>query len=125
MTTPGTYVVSYSYTSQNGKLATLDITITITAADAPVIAEKSGITKEFMEGDAAPDFKTLVTITDPVDGVITVTDAMVDTSLVNMNLIGTFRVTYSYTSSSGKTTTFDIVFRINEKVVEFGNCDPN
>jgi len=125
MTDVGTFVVNYAYTSQSGKTANLTITITITAADAPVIAEKTGIVKEYMAGDAAPNFKAMVTITDPVDGVITVTDAMVDTSKVNMNQVGTFRVTYSYTSTSGKTTTFDIVFRINEKVVEFGNCDPN
>lgn len=125
MTTPGTFVVTYTYTSAAGKTATLSITFTINAADAPVIAEVTGIIKEFVEGDPAPDFKTLVTITDPVDGVITVTDDMVDTSRVNMNLVGTFRVTYTYTSSSGKTTSFDIVFRVNEKVIEFGNCDPN
>ncbi len=125
MTTPGTYSVIFNYTGGNGLSASLTITITITAADAPVIAEVPGIIKEYEEGDTAPDFTALVTITDPIDGVIAVTPSMVDVSKVNMNVVGTFRVTYSYTSTSGKTTTFDIVFRINEKVIEFGNCDPN
>lgn len=125
MTTPGTFVVTYTYESQSGKTATLSITITITAADAPVIAEVPSIIKEYMEGDDAPDFTKMVTITDPIDGVITVTSAMIDTTKVDMNKIGTFRVTYSYTSSSGKSTSFDIVIRINERVVAFGNCDPN
>jgi hypothetical protein len=125
MLTPGTFVVSFTYTNANNLSASLDITITINAADAPVISEVASIVKEYEQGDTAPDFKTLVTITDPIDGTITVTDAMVDVSKVDMNTVGTFRVTYTYTSTSGKTATFEIVFRVNEKVVEFGNCDPN
>ncbi len=125
MATVGTFVITYTFTNANSQTVTLDLTFTINAADAPVIAEVANIVKEYEEGDTAPDFKTLVTITDPVDGVITVTDQMINMTNVNMNAVGTFRVTYSYTSSSGKTTTFEIVFRVNEKIVEFGNCDPN
>jgi ABC-type glycerol-3-phosphate transport system substrate-binding protein len=92
---------------------------------APVITENTGAIKEFIQGDAAPDFTTYVTITDAVDGNVTVTLDMIDLSNVNMNAVGTFRVTYSYTNSSGLTTSYDIVFTVNENVVVFGDCDPN
>lgn len=92
---------------------------------APRIQEKTDIQKQFTQGDDAPDFKSYVTITDDVDGTITVTDAMVDTSQVDMETIGTFRVTYTYTNSNGKTTNYDIVIRIVEEENLFGNCDPN
>jgi fructooligosaccharide transport system substrate-binding protein len=92
---------------------------------APRIQEKADIQKQFTQGDEAPDFKSYVTITDDVDGTITVTDAMVDTSQVDMDQIGTFRVTYTYTNSKGKTTNYDIVIRIVEEENLFGNCDPN
>ncbi len=74
MATVGTFVITYTFTNANSQTVTLDLTFTINAADAPVIAEVANIVKEYEEGDTAPDFKTLVTITDPVDGVITVTD---------------------------------------------------
>ncbi|TVP85092.1 MAG: extracellular solute-binding protein [Acholeplasmataceae bacterium] len=92
---------------------------------SPVITEIAGIQKEFIQGDDVPDFTTYVTIVDDIDGVVTVTTDMIDLSRVNMNVIGTFRVTYSYTNSVGQTTEYDIVIRIIEPLDLFGNCDPN
>jgi hypothetical protein len=92
---------------------------------APVITENTTLQKTFTQGDAAPNFLSYVTITDAVDGQITVTEDMIDLTLVDMNKVGTFRVTYSYTNSSGLTTTYDIVFTIEELVIVFGDCDPN
>jgi len=130
MNAPGTFIVTYSYTNSAGKSASISITFTITAAivvepGSPIITEVPNIEKDLYQGDPAPDFTTMVTITDPVDGNITVTQSMIDVSRVNMSVIGTFRVTFSYTNSAGKTTSYDIVFRVNEKIIEFGNCDPN
>ncbi len=129
MSVVGTFVVTYSFTNSSGIAATYSITFTIQEAEvepsAPVITEVANIVKDLFQGDAAPNFLSMVTITDPQDGSIVVTTEMVDTSRVNMNVIGTFRVTYTVTNSFNKTSTYDIVFRVNEKVVEFGNCDPN
>jgi ABC-type glycerol-3-phosphate transport system substrate-binding protein len=90
-----------------------------------VITEKTDVLKVFTASSAAPDFTTYVTITDEIDGNVTVTPDMVDVSKVNMSAVGTFRVTYTYTNSSGLTTKYDIVFTINEEAKVFGNCDPN
>jgi hypothetical protein len=97
----------------------------IDTPEAPVIVENTDIVKQFTQGDDVPDFTTYVTITDKVDGNITVTEDMIDLSRVNMDLVGTFRVTFSYTNSQGLTTNYDIVIRIIEVVDLFGNCDPN
>lgn len=129
MNVVGTFVVMYSFTNSSGISGTLSITFTIqedpVEPGSPVITEVANLVKDLNQGDPAPDFTTMVTITDPQDGNITVLPSMIDTSRVNMSIVGTFRVTYSFTNSFGKTTTYDIVFRVNEKVIVFGNCDPN
>lgn len=129
MNVVGTFVVTYTYTNTSGITGTLSITFTIqedpVEPSAPVITEVANLVKDLFQGDPAPDFTTMVVVNDAQDGPITVTAAMIDTSRVNMSAIGTFRVTYTVTNSFGKTSTYDIVFRVNEKVVEFGNCDPN
>lgn len=93
--------------------------------EAPTITANSNVVFEYTQGDQAPDFKTFVTITDPVDGNVTVTDAMVDTSSVNMSIVGSFNVTYTYTSTSGKSASLVLTFIVNAPVDLFGNCDPN
>jgi uncharacterized repeat protein (TIGR02543 family) len=42
--------------------------------EAPTITAKNDIVLEYTQGDSEPDFKTFVTIEDPVDGTVTVTD---------------------------------------------------
>ena len=129
MNTAGTFTVTYTYTNTGGKTTTFTITFTVNEPSvevgSPIITEVTTLSKDLYQGDALPDFSQYVTITDPLDGDITVTSNMIDSTRANMAAIGTFRIIYSYTNSGGKTSTFEIVFRVNEKVVEFGNCDPN
>jgi uncharacterized repeat protein (TIGR02543 family) len=93
--------------------------------EAPTITANAGNILTYTQGDDAPDFKTFVTITDPTDGNITVTDAMVNTTNVNMNIVGSFVVVYSYTSTSDKSASLSLTFTIEAPVDLFGNCDPN
>ena len=66
----------------------------------------------FAAGATAPDWKTYVTISDLEDGSITVTDAMVDATDVNMNVAGTYDVVYTVTDNGGNTVTRTIVITI-------------
>ncbi len=129
MNQTGVFSVVYTYTNSSGNTATKSILFTITPNDDllifPEITEVSGLNKEFIQGDEAPDFSTYVTIKDALDGDIPVNNLTMDISNVDMSSVGTFPVIYQYTNSVGNKTTYTIVFRVTELVIEFGNCDQN
>lgn len=129
MLEPGVFSVVYSYTNNSGNTESLSILFTITKDESvnifPVITETNNLPKEFTQGDTAPDFSKYVTITDALDGNIALSNLTMDTTNVNMSSIGTFTVIYQYTNSAGNKTTYSIVFRIINLVIDFGNCDQN
>lgn len=130
LNTPGSYTITLSVTDSGDKTTTATINLTVEADNiddpaAPTIALKPSVVLDYEQGDDLPDFTSFVTITDPVDGTVAVTSAMINSTSANMSVVGTFVVTYSYTSSSGKSTSFNVTFRVNAPVDLFGNCDPN
>jgi len=73
---------------------------------APIIVGDEKITLE--ENQSFPDWKSLITVSDEEDGEITVTDAMIDASQVNISKIGTYYVYYTVKDSNGLESKFTL-----------------
>ena len=69
----------------------------------------------FAAGATAPDWKTYVTINDLEDGVITVTDAMVDATDVDLTTAGTYDLVFTVTDSGANTVTRTIEITVLEE----------
>lgn len=64
-----------------------------------------------------PDWKTLITATDDEDGVITITDAMIDTSNLDITTIGSYEVIYSVPDSKDLVSTFILEVIVEAPIV--------
>ena len=101
----GTYPLTYSVTDSSGNTSSVTVQITIADRTKPVIKASSPI--YFLEGDATPDYLSLATATDNYDG--DVTDRItVNSSAVNLNVVGTYNVIYTVSDLQGNTTSLTI-----------------
>ena len=117
MSTVGTFDVSFTVPDSSGNFASVYITITILDITAPVITEVAALLIEFESGATAPDWKTYITALDDIDGNITITDAMVDTTNVDMDTVGTFDIVFTVEDVAGNSSTTTITITIIEAVV--------
>ena len=67
--------------------------------EAPVITLVSGKATTFIKGTEMPDFKTYFTATDLEDGEYEITDDMIDIGDLDMNVPGTYEITFTVTDS--------------------------
>lgn len=74
---------------------------------APILSGDQSITLEIHS--ELPDWKTLITATDKEDGLITITDAMIDASDVDISTIGSYEVIYNVPDSQDLISTFILV----------------
>ena len=117
MSKAGTYDVTYKVADSEGKESTITIKIKVLEeADtaAPVLAEAAGIVKEYDQFGEAPDLTKLVTATDVVDGEITITSKMIETT-ADINTAGTYEVKYTVKDSSGNVATLTITLVVKDK----------
>jgi hypothetical protein len=112
MDTVGTFDVIYAVSDYRENESTETIIFTINDTTAPVITVSNSAQFELLSGTTEPDWTTYITANDNYDGVITITDAMVDGSEVDMNTIGTFEVYFSVEDSSGNEATESITVTI-------------
>ena len=63
-----------------------------------------------------PDFKTYFTATDLEDGEYEITDDMIDIGDLDMNVPGTYEITFTVTDSHGVSTTKSISVNVIEEV---------
>lgn len=82
--------------------------------DDPVVSNVADKQMTFGVGSTAPDWKTYISIFDKEDGVIAVTDAMVDDSAVDMDTVGTFDIVYTVTDSANNEVTHSITISVIE-----------
>lgn len=82
--------------------------------DDPVVSNVADKQMTFAKGSTAPDWKTYISIFDKEDGVIEVTDAMVDASEVDMDTVGTFDVVYTVKDSANNEVTHTITLTVIE-----------
>ena|GEM_PF-1388325 len=129
MNTAGTFDVIFTATDAAGNTATRTITITIepdtTDTTPPVITLNTTKPMVFTEGDPEPNWLEYITAADDVDGEITITLSHVNKAQVNMNAVGTFNVVFTVSDASGNEAIRTINITITQKVIAFGDCDPN
>ena len=117
MNTVGTFDVSFTVPDSSGNFASVYITITVLDITAPVITEVPALLIEFESGATAPDWKTYITAVDDIDGNITITDAMVDTIVVDMDTVGTFDLVFTVEDAVGNVSTTTITITVIEAVI--------
>lgn len=89
-------------------VTTVETTEDATDETAPVIAAVDGAVLSYTVDSSEPDYTTLVTANDDVDGDITITSAMVDSTAVDMSVAGSYDVVYTVTDVAGNTATLTI-----------------
>ncbi len=112
--TPGDYIVTLSATDIFGNVGTQQITVTVNDITPPSFSGPLSI--ELQIGDEIPNFKTLVTVVDNKDGVITLVDEHVDSTNVNFNAVGDYQVYYTVLDEAGNEGIFSIDVKIIEKI---------
>jgi hypothetical protein len=85
------------------------------ANENPVITEEEDIKTTYKLGDEAPDLKAFITADDLEDGLIEITDAMVNDGGLDMNTAGEYTVVYTVTDSEGGTATYELVIKVIEE----------
>ncbi len=110
----GTFDVIYSVEDEAGnKSEPYILTITIIDGKAPTIVLSEGAVLFYAEDSVEPDWNVLVDLNDDHDTTLTVS---VDDSLVDMNNIGTFVVSYNTTDSVGnEANSLDVTITIYDK----------
>jgi oligopeptide transport system substrate-binding protein len=98
---PGVYNVVYTVTDLAGNVGTITRTVTVLDTTAPVITGVAGLS--YVIGDPAPNYLTGVSATDNVDGDITA-DIVVNSSAVNLTVVGVYAITYTVEDSSENET---------------------
>ena len=117
MSKAGTYNVVYKVADSEGKESTITIQIKVLEEKdtaAPVLAEAADIVKEYDQFGTAPDLTKLVTANDVVDGPITITKSMIETT-ADINTAGTYEVKYTVKDSSGNVATLTITLVVKDK----------
>ncbi|HPR39500.1 MAG TPA: DUF5011 domain-containing protein, partial [Oscillospiraceae bacterium] len=114
-TRTGTYRITYSVTDSNGGTAKVTRTVTVKSNTRPVIKRNGSSSVRIVVGTDYVDAGA--TATDAEDGDLTA--AIVTTSTVNTEKVGTYRVTYTVTDSNGGTskTTRTVIVKANTKPV--------
>ena len=85
----------------------------LTMQDAePVVTNVSNKQTTFGPDATAPDWKTYITVNDTEDGVIEVTDAMVNATAVNFAVPGDYDVVYTVTDDGGNEVTHTITIKV-------------
>lgn len=111
LTATGVYTVTLSLTDSGGNSISKDLTYQVLMDEPPNITVDntkitSGVVGVLTE---KPDWTTYYTVTDDVDGAITVTSDMI-TDDVDLNQVGTYEVLLTVTDSGGNTESEAIVF---------------
>lgn len=107
---PGQYNVVYTVEDLAGNVQTVTIKVTVKDETAPVIAGVQGL--QYVIGDPAPNYLTGVTATDNVDGAITA--ITVDSSAVNLTVVGVYAIVYSAKDSSNNSTSVNSYIQVKQ-----------
>jgi hypothetical protein len=109
----GTYTVTVSLTDVEGNVATQTFNVTVILDPSPILVDLQ-LETVFELGSAAPDFTTYITANDDVDGAITITTAMIDSTSVDMNIEGVYDVVFTVTDTDVNTSTLTITITVQD-----------
>jgi M6 family metalloprotease-like protein len=101
----GTYQISISTTDTSNNRTTITLPVTIVDLAAPVITSLYE-TISIEQGSTSVDLVSFISAFDNVDGIISVTTDMIDFGSFNINLSGTYELTYYIYDSSQNYTSF-------------------
>ena len=116
MNAAGEYDVLFSVPDSDGAVATYTLKIKVLETKdttPPVLAEKDDLEKE-IDQFTEIDLLTAITATDDVDGEIVIKAKMISGE-VNVNVAGTYEVTYTVWDSSGNVSTLTLTFVVKDK----------
>lgn len=80
--------------------------------DEPVVSNVANKQTTFGPDATAPDWKTYISVNDTEDGVIAVTDAMVNASAVNFAVPGNYDIVYTVEDNGGNSVTHTITIKV-------------
>ncbi|MFH0766546.1 MAG: immunoglobulin-like domain-containing protein [Bacillota bacterium] len=101
----GTYPLTYTVTDSSGNSTSVTVDITIADRTKPVIY--ANLVIYYLEGDDDPDYLAGVTAIDNYDGDLT-SSITVNSSAVNLSVIGSYNVVYTVTDGTGNIGTLTI-----------------
>lgn len=88
--------------------------------EAPVITQKPGVQTTYPKGSPMPDFTTFITAFDLEDGVINITNEMIDMGSFDINVPGTYNINYLVKDSDGAEATHTIKIVVTETIDTVG-----
>ena len=98
----GRFEITVSAADESGNVSETKVMIVVEDHVQPVLS-LSQTTFSLTAGDTAPNYASIASANDNVDGDLT-TDISVDSSKVNCNAAGTYEVTYTVSDRSGNVT---------------------
>lgn len=112
----GKYQITASVSDSTGNICTRNFDVVIKDTTAPVLT-LSKTSFSLTVGETAPNYVTVATANDGVDGDITEA-IVIDDSKVDYDSAGTYEVTYTITDNSGNSSTQSANVTVKEKVVK-------
>jgi ABC-type oligopeptide transport system substrate-binding subunit len=122
----GVFEVIYFIPDSEGVNTEFVLTIEIIAAVVIINISPEVIGSEdttYEVGSSEPDWALLVTATDTEDGVITVDETMINSSFVDMSVVGEFEVIYTISDSGLVTTVFALIIQIVDTTAPLFNVE--
>jgi len=111
---PGIYIISIWAEDIYFNKAEETFTVNVLDITPPEISGLTAI--NYVISTVVPDYLSLITITDNVDGTIIVTNEMVDDSAVNYNEVGDYTIFYTVYDSSNNESTYSLTIHVSEKI---------
>lgn len=107
----GEYTVVYTVTDAAGNTTEEEVTLYVSDITAPVIEGHRDLSfKVFSD----PDFLwKQITVIDNIDGDL-LSEIVIDDSLVNMDVVGEYELTYSATDSAGNTASVTVIISVKD-----------
>jgi len=107
----GTHQITYEITDAAGNTTTQTVTLSVVDNVAPLIEGYRDLTFRVFD---SPNFLwSGITVTDNVDGDL-LSEIEIDASLVDMNVLGTYDLTYSVTDSAGNTASVTVEVTVKD-----------
>ena len=126
LTLVGNYEVKYTVTDTSGNVGTHTITFVVTDGEAPKVTPITSVVDNLLQVEIGSelDLTTLVTVTDNVDGNMTVTTANIDCPdgvLENGVVVaaeGKYVVTYTFTDAAGNEAVYELTLDVVTEIVD-------
>lgn len=112
MNDAGSFYVIYSYTDTQGNTGSSSMEITITENNLPEIYLNEYFDNRVAVFSDLPDFSTLVDSVESMDGLSEVSDVVIDTSSIDMDVVDDYIISLTLTDTDGRIKTIEYTFSV-------------